>query len=213
MSGGGVEPLREALRCSPKMLMPSSGPGCWRCWLAAPCFRAIRSRASKSRDRPSMPQHSADSDSVTANAWITLGTSLAAAGQEEEGLAAFERVSHLARSNTRTLLRFYINYSDALNHVGRYEDAASQALSGVEMASELGLQRSFGAMLAGNAAEPLLALGQWARASAMIERALELDPPAHHHAHLRLLQAWLHVWRGQLDEADAVLAEFRPSIS
>ena len=142
-----------------------------------------------------------------------MGTSLAGAGQEEEGLAAFERVSHLARSSARTLLRFYINYSDALNHVGRYEDAASQALSGVEMASELGLQRSLGAMLAGNAAEPLLALGQWARASAMIERALELDPPAHHHAHLRLLQAWLFVWRGQLDEADAVLAEFRPSIS
>jgi DNA-binding CsgD family transcriptional regulator len=47
----------------------------------------------------------------------------------------------------------------------------------------------------------------------MIERALELDPPAHHHAHLRLLQAWLHVWRGQLDEADAVLAEFRPLIT
>ena len=77
----------------------------------------------------------------------------------------------------------------------------------------LGLERSLGAMLAGNAAEPLLALGEWARASAMIERALELDPPAHHHAHLRLLQAWLYVWRGQLDEADAVLAEFRPMIS
>jgi DNA-binding CsgD family transcriptional regulator/tetratricopeptide (TPR) repeat protein len=154
----------------------------------------------------------ANSDSVTMNAWITLGTSLAAAGQEDEGLAAFERVSHLAHSDTRTLLRFYINYSDALNHVGRYEDAASQAMSGVEMARELGLQRTVGAMLAGNAAEPLLALGQWARASAMIERALELDPPAHHHAHLRLLQAWLHVWRGQLEEADAVLTEFRPLI-
>ena len=67
-------------------------------------------------------------------------------------------------------------------------------------------------MLAGNA-ELLLALGEWTRASAMIERALELDPPAHHHAHLRLLQAWLHVWRGQPDEADAVLAEFRPLIT
>ncbi len=155
----------------------------------------------------------ADSDSVTMNAWVTLGTSLAAAGQEDEGLAAFERVSQLAGSSTRTLLRFYINYSDALNHVGRYEDAASQAMSGVEMARELGLQRSVGAMLAGNAAEPLLAVGQWGRASAMIERALELDPPAQHHAHLRLLQAWLHVWRGQLDEADAVLTEFRPLIS
>jgi DNA-binding CsgD family transcriptional regulator/tetratricopeptide (TPR) repeat protein len=155
----------------------------------------------------------ADSDAVMADAGVTLATSLAAAGEEEEGLAAFERVSHLAPSRTRTLLRFYINYSDALNHVGRYEDATSQAMSGVEVARELGLQRSVGAMLAGNAAEPLLALGRWARASAVIERALELDPPAPHHAHLRLLQAWLHVWRGQLDEADAVLAEFRPLIT
>ena len=58
-------------------------------------------------------------------------------------------------------------------------------------------------MLAGNAAEPMLALGEWDRAAAMIERALELDPPPTHRAHLRLLQAWLRTWRGELDEADA----------
>ena len=51
-------------------------------------------------------------------------------------------------------------------------------------------------MLAGNAAEPLIALGEWDRASQMIERALDLDPPAHHHAYLRLVRAWLDVWRG-----------------
>jgi ATP/maltotriose-dependent transcriptional regulator MalT len=213
MGAGGVEGLREAVH-----LLPEDADA----KLRARVLEMLARRTMLSGD----PQRGieisqqavdaaalANSDSVTMNAWITLGTSLAAAGEEDEGLAALERVSHLASSNTRTLLRFYINYSDALNHVGRYEDAASQAMSGVEMARELGLQRSLGAMLAGNAAEPLLALGQWARASAMIERALELDPPAHHHAHLRLLQAWLHVWRGQLDEADAVLTEFRPLIS
>ncbi len=213
MVAGGAEALREAVR-----ILPDDADA----KLRARVLEMLARRTTLSGD----PQRGieisqqavdaaalADSDSITMNAWITLGTSLAAAGQEDEGLAAFERVSHLAGSNTRTLLRFYINYSDALNHVGRYEDAASQAMSGVEMARELGLQRSVGAMLAGNAAEPLLALGQWAQASAMMERALELDPPAHHHAHLRLLQAWLHVWRGQLDEADAVLTEFRPLIT
>jgi ATP/maltotriose-dependent transcriptional regulator MalT len=153
-----------------------------------------------------------ESDSTTANAWITLGTSLAAAGHESEGIAVIERARELASTSTRTLLRFFINYSNALNNLGRYDDAAREAQNGVDMARDLGLQRSMGAMLAGNAAEPLLALGQWGRASAMIERALELDPPANHHAHLRLLQAWLFVWRGQLDEADAVLTEFRPMI-
>jgi DNA-binding CsgD family transcriptional regulator/tetratricopeptide (TPR) repeat protein len=213
MVSGGVDALHEALRILPQDADPK---------LRARVLEMLARRTMLSGDPQrgiEFSQQAVDaaaltnSDSVTANAWITLGTSLAAAGQEDAGIAAFERVSHRARSSARTLLRFYVNYSDALNHVGRFEDAASEAMSGVEVASELGLERSLGAMLAGNAAEPLLALGQWARASAMIERALELDPPAHHHAHLRLLQAWLYVWRGQLDEADAVLIEFRPLIT
>ena len=116
MDSGGVESLREAHRILPEdadadlrarvleMLAR-------RTMLAGDPQRGIEF-AQQAVDAAAL----ADSDSVTANAWITLGTSLAAAGQEEEGLAAFERVSHLARSNTRTLLRFYINYSDALNH-------------------------------------------------------------------------------------------------
>jgi predicted ATPase/DNA-binding CsgD family transcriptional regulator len=212
MTVGGVEPLREALGLLPTDADPT---------LRARVLEMLARRTTLSGDIQQGIEFSqqavdaaalANSDSVTANAWITFGTSLVAAGQETDAVATFERVSHQARSNTRTLLRYFVNYSDALNHVGRYDDAARQALSGVDVARELGLQRSLGAMLAGNAAEPLLALGEWARASAMIERALELDPPAHHHAHLRLLQAWLYVWRGQLDEADAVLAEFRPMI-
>ena len=213
MTAGGVEPLREALRLLPEDAEPKLRARVLEMLARRNMLMGDSEHALEFAQQAVDAAAAADSDSVMANAWITLGTSLAAAGQETEGLAAFERVSHIARSSARTLLRFYINYSDALNHVGRYEDAASQALSGVEMASELGLQRSLGAMLAGNAAEPLLALGQWGRASAMIERALELDPPAHHHAHLRLLQAWLYVWRGQLDEADAVLTEFRPLIT
>jgi ATP/maltotriose-dependent transcriptional regulator MalT len=209
---GGVEPLREALQLLPEDADPE---------LRARVLEMLARRTMLQGDVQQGIEYSqqavdvaavANSDSATANAWITLGTSLAAAGQEDEGIAVMERARELARTSTRTLLRFFINYSDALNHVGRYEDAAREALSGVDMARDLGLQRSMGAMLAGNAAEPLLALGQWGRASAMIERALELDPPAHHHAHLRLLQAWLYVWRGQLDEAEAVLAEFRPMI-
>jgi ATP/maltotriose-dependent transcriptional regulator MalT len=211
--GSGVDALQEALR-----ILPTDADA----KLRARVLEMLARRTMLSGDLQQGIEFSqqavdaathANSDSVTANAWITLGTSLAGAGQEDQGLAAFEQVSHLARSSARTMLRFYINYSDALNHVGRYEDAASQALSGVDMASELGLQRSLGAMLAGNAAEPLLAFGQWSRASAMIERALELDPPATYHAQLRLLQAWLFTWRGQLDEAEAVLVEFRPLIT
>jgi ATP/maltotriose-dependent transcriptional regulator MalT len=212
MTIGGVEPLREALALLPEDADPK---------LRARVLEMLARRTTLQGDIGQGVDYAqqavdaaaaANSDSATANAWITLGTGLAAMGQESEGIAVMERVRELSRTSTRTLLRFFINYSDALNNVGRFEDAAREALNGVDMARDLGLQRSIGAMLAGNAAEPLLALGQWGRASAMIERALELDPPAEHHAHLRLLQAWLSVWRGQLDEADAVLAEFRPMI-
>ena len=103
-------------------------------------------------------------------------------GEEAAGLAEFEQAGALAYGNTKTALRFSINYSDALHLAGRYQ-RRRRAGPGRHRASpvSLGLQRSIGAMLAGNAAEPLIALGPMgAGAAAMINRALELDPPAHH---------------------------------
>jgi DNA-binding CsgD family transcriptional regulator len=155
----------------------------------------------------------AGSRSVESNARNTVGTGLTAIGHEIEGMAEFEKAGALAYGNTKTALRFSINYSDALHLAGMYDEALKQALAGIEIARDLGLQRSIGSMLAGNAAEPLIALGEWDRAAAMIDRALDLDPPAHHHAHLRLLRAWLNVWRGELEKADAMLIEFRPMIT
>ena len=153
------------------------------------------------------------SDAAESHARNSLATGLQAIGAEAEATAEWERAGELARGSTKTELRFFINYSDALNLTGRYADAVSQALTGIELARERGLERSIGCMLAGNAAEPLIALGQWSRAAAMIDRAVELDPPPHHMAHLRLLQAWLRTWRGELDEADVILGEFRSMIA
>lgn len=139
----------------------------------------------------------------------TLGVCLVSRGREEEGLAELVRAGELADGDLRVKLRYFINYSDALYLTGQYAEAAQQALAGVEVASELGLERSVGAMLAGNAAEPLIALGDWHRATRLIERSLELDPPAHHYVHLRLLRAWLLVWSGRLVEAEEMMADFR----
>jgi predicted ATPase/DNA-binding CsgD family transcriptional regulator len=153
------------------------------------------------------------SNKAESHARNTLATGLAAIGEEAEAMTEWERAGALARGSTMTELRYFINYSDALNLTGRYADAVSQAMAGIELAKERGLERSVGSMLAGNAAEPLIALGQWSRAYATTERALELDPPVNHVAHLRLLQAWLRIWRGELDEAEAILREFRPMIT
>lgn len=154
-----------------------------------------------------------DEPSLESHARNTLGVCLVSRGQEDAGLAELVRAGELAGDRLGLMLRFHINYSDALYLTGRYAEAVAQGLSGVEVAAELGLERSMGAMLAGNAAEPLIALGEWDRASKLIERSLELDPPAHHYAHLRLLLAWLRLWTGQFAEAEEILTDFRGLIT
>ena len=107
----------------------------------------------------------AGSPVTESHARNTLGVCLVIGGREDDGLAELVRAGELGRGSRGTMLRFYINYSDALCLAGRYAEAVEQALAGVEVAAGLGLERSTGAMLAGNAAEPLLALGEWDRAS------------------------------------------------
>ena len=146
---------------------------------------------------------------LESNARNTYAMALHASGRQDEALEEYERARRLAGSHTRLLLRYYINSSDALHLSGRFADAVDLAEAGMESARAMGLERSFGSMLAGNAAEPLLALGEWDRARHLIDRALELDPPLHHRVNLRMLQAWHLLWIGKVDEAEATLAEFR----
>lgn len=140
----------------------------------------------------------------------TLGSTLVGAGQEAEGLEHLVVAGQLAQTQSRSWLRYAINYSDALHQAGQSRAAADTALAGIDEARKIGLHRSSGAMLAGNAAEPLLDLGDWAQADKLIQRALELDPPAHHFVHLQLLQAWLALWRGDLARAEQLVAPHRP---
>ena len=171
-----------------------------------------RAGPRRSRARWSSPAIAAGSVELEANGHITRGSALIGLGREAEGLAALARGGELGAGNTRTALRYHINYSDALFLAGRNDDAVEVALAGIEVARSIGLERSLGSMLAGNAAEPLIARGEWERAGTMIDRALELDPPLQHRAHLRTLRAWLMVWEGRLEEADELLAEFRSLI-
>jgi DNA-binding CsgD family transcriptional regulator len=71
------------------------------------------------------------------------------------------------------------------------------------------MERSFGTYLEGNAAESMLATGQWSAAADLIADAVMLDPPSSHRTHVDLLLAWLHLWRDELELADAVLREHR----
>ena len=148
------------------------------------------------------------------SAQITLATCIASKGLLDEAGGHFAEALALVEGvDERLVLRHHINLSDVLRLNGRFRAATTTAEAGIEMAKAMGLRRTFGAMLAGNAAEPLLLLGDWSSARRLIDRALELDPPAHHHIHLKMLQALHQVWTDDLADADLTLAEFRQQLS
>lgn len=139
----------------------------------------------------------------------TRGPALIQLGRTDEGFAAFAAAHELARTVPSLLVGYHVNASDSLNLLGRYTEAVQVAREGFDRAREIGLARTHGAMLAGNAAEPLLALGDWDEADRLVHRALELDPPVRHVWHLLRLQSWLQLWRDDLDGAAQSLDELR----
>ena len=144
-----------------------------------------------------------------ADARTTLGTAMVAAGLDEPGLEELRLAREAPLTGVRPPLRNLLNTSDALHLMGRYEEAIDMALQGLSEARALGVERAFGTYLVGNAAESMLATGEWSRAADLLADAVTLDPPSSHRTHLDLLLAWLHVWRDEPDLADEVLAEHR----
>ena len=212
MRPGAAEAAAEAVASMPPDLEPRERAELLNQLAAVLMLRGQQGRAEEIACEVVESAVAAGSVELEANGHITRGSALIGLGREPEGLAELARGGELGAGNTRTALRYHINYSDALFLAGRNDDAVEVALAGIEVARSIGLERSLGSMLAGNAAEPLIARGEWERAGTMIDRALELDPPLQHRAHLRTLRAWLMVWEGRLEEADGLLAEFRSLI-
>ncbi|WP_305852995.1 AAA family ATPase [Georgenia sp. TF02-10] len=146
------------------------------------------------------------------SARTTRAIAVCALGDEERGLAEMQAARADSEVRPRTALRLWINWSDQLTLAGRFAEARDAALAGVEQARAKGLERSHGTMLLGNAAEPMLALGELAEASRLVARGLELSPPHNHLLQLRGLQAWIAVWEDRAAEAEEILVEFCPTI-
>ncbi|WP_170037531.1 helix-turn-helix transcriptional regulator [Georgenia soli] len=133
---------------------------------------------------------------------------LCAMGEEELGMAEMEAARADSETRPRTTVRFWINWSNQLNLAGRFREARDAALAGVERTRAEGLERSGGIMLVGNAAEPMIALGQLDDADRMVRRALEQSPPPNYVVHLRTLQAWTSLWRDRPHEVEQVLVDY-----
>jgi DNA-binding CsgD family transcriptional regulator/tetratricopeptide (TPR) repeat protein len=147
------------------------------------------------------------------NALITLACDLVGMGDAEGGLARFAEAQELqAQLTSRDLgMRLATNYSDALEGLGRHEEALDVTRAGIVTANSIGLARTTGTFLTGNLADSLISLGLWEQADDLTAEALDLDPPGVY-ASLHRLRGDIAVGRGDLDAARTELAASRKAI-
>ncbi|TPW75640.1 helix-turn-helix transcriptional regulator [Schumannella soli] len=138
---------------------------------------------------------------VRSIAATILGGTRALHGEFAQAERDFELARAIAAADPSARLRYYTNWSDALYVHGRFAEALEVAEEGHRVARELGVERSTGAILAVNAAEPLYALGEWDRADALASAALDQDPPSQFAAYLRRELLRSAVNRGDLAAA------------
>jgi len=154
-------------------------------------------------------EHEATARILLGTAWAFRGDNEAALGELRRGLALAEELSEYALS-----LRAYLNLSDALHALGDYEECVAVARQGLEVAVRVGLTRHvYGIYLAGNLAETLTLLGQWAEAEALLSGQLQSGASnLFVMGALAMMRARLAVLAGRIDAAQADLDAARAAL-
>ncbi|MWA06811.1 AAA family ATPase [Actinomadura sp. LD22] len=106
----------------------------------------------------------------------------------------------------RVLLRYYVIKSHFLEGAGRHEEAEAVAARGKELAREYGVARTQGTFLCINQAEPLVSLGRWDEAIAVMNHAMEQEPAVTIRTSLLVLSGAVALARGDLATARERLA-------
>ena len=172
-----------------------------------PARRGDRAGDQCARDRSPDARRSA---SIAAN---IRGGTLIALGRIEEGLADFALARQYAEGDTPAQLRFFVNYSDTLHLLGRYEESLAVASEGLALAREAGVERSSGAILTVNTVDPLFTLGRWDEADALIDASLDLEPPMVFRLYLRRAKLRSVLWRGDPEAAWLLYREWAARLS
>ena len=146
-----------------------------------------------------------------AAALITLAGAEPIGGNAERIRALLDQARAIAsRAQAyQPLLGAAITESEMLEGAGLHELAAEVAREGLAAAREHGLARTYGAVLAGNLAEPLVSLGRWDEAAEVIEGALRLFAPRLYRTYLWRLAGDIALARGDLAAAAESVASIR----
>ncbi|MGB9376295.1 MAG: response regulator transcription factor, partial [Mycobacteriales bacterium] len=152
---------------------------------------------------------------IVADANVTLATALVYLDDAETGVARlYDALTGADTLTNRSVgLRARVNLSDGLQRLGHYDDAIAVASEGVKGARLIGRARTTGAFLAGNVIDPLMSLGRWDEADAMLTEALDLRPPGVQALTLHLQRAILAAARGDVETAEHNLPHARTLLS
>jgi ATP/maltotriose-dependent transcriptional regulator MalT len=169
-----------------------------------PELRAIAEEAVETARR-------AGDAATEAAALVTLASAEPAGGNVARirALLAQARVVAARGHAYHPLLEAGVIESELLERAGLHEPAAAVAREGLKAAREHGLARTYGAVQAGNLAEPLMSLGRWEEASEIIEGALLLFPPRVNRTYLWRLAGDIALARGDLAAANESVASIR----
>ncbi|MFD9944415.1 AAA family ATPase [Nonomuraea sp. NPDC059023] len=107
----------------------------------------------------------------------------------------------------RLILRSVGNNIDALNDLGRSEEALELSYEGERMAKKYGLIRTIGVFILNNRAEALELLGRWDEALETAERSLRFGPSLRTRHHILRVQADIALSRGDLSTLESNLSE------
>jgi len=210
---GSIELLEEALAA-----IPGDEPSVLRAnvlgELAARLMLVARfADAVRFADRAYAEASAVGSDPRRSVAVNIRGVSRVSLGDIDDGLADLARAGELARDTTDSArLRYWVNQSDVLNLLGRFDDAVTTAEEGVAIARERGVERTSGAILVCNMIAPLFALGRADRARELLDNALELDAPIGFSAPLQRLKLRMTLFGGDPAGADDLLRRWRPAL-
>jgi DNA-binding CsgD family transcriptional regulator len=156
----------------------------------------------------------AGAQDVEAEAAVALGVTSGYLHQNDQDLDLIREGLRIALSLDAVViaLHAYVDLSDQLTLVGRYEEAVTAAADGLDLARQAGLTRYDGPYLMLNEAEPLLLLGRWAEAERVLAQAQVLMPEGAFGAGLDLSRAELGAMRGQFDAAAGALRSARRAL-
>ncbi len=130
-------------------------------------------------------------------------------GDLETTIALNEQALAMGRrlNSPRIILRALANNVDALDNLGRSEEAVALALEGEKLARRYGRFRHQGTFIANNRAEALESLGRWDEAVEIIERSLTMGPTLRNRWHMLRVRADIAIARGEEDLAEDILTE------